>query len=198
MPKFSLTLPESITVTKRDGSTATVGVARVDPGVAQRALEAGLAEHVRDTSSGALAAAYDAAHPDLTDEQRKAVTPAERKAWGEANPDAVRAESTALMEQGVASLYDGTALTGGGAGRAMHTPLEVALYEAAYGARHAPAFSPVATVLAQMKGATTTERRDAVLECIESGLSDKAKAALHKAAKAQLARAADLAALDVE
>jgi hypothetical protein len=99
--KTTITFPEStLTVTKRDGASVTVDLAKVPESMFAAFLLEGIAEYIRDSSASALINAYATA----TGEEG---TPESRKAWGESNPDLVRAESLALMSDAVTRLYTG-------------------------------------------------------------------------------------------
>jgi len=158
-----ITLPATVEVTKRDGSTITVDVSRIPAEFFAEFAVEGIAEYIRDSSSTALLDAYRAAHKG---EDGDADT---RKEWGEANVEAIAKQSVALMTDAATRLYEGErrARSGGGASPRF-TPLQDALYKVA---REAITQSPggtLGTAWSNSKGLPTPERKAIILEAVES------------------------------
>ena len=110
--EFSATIPAALDVASR-GQTVTLDLAALPKEVLAQALVHGLTQKIGDAAASALIDAFSAAHDEQT---VKASTPAQRKAWGEANPDAVAAHARAALEKAVHNLkeHGWTARTGGG------------------------------------------------------------------------------------
>jgi len=101
MPKFTINLPDTLAVEKRDGSSVTVDVTKVPGDMLDGFAEDGIMEYVRDASSTALLDAYAAAHDGDTGDVES------RKVWAEDNGPAIAKESERLMADAVSNLYNG-------------------------------------------------------------------------------------------
>jgi hypothetical protein len=102
---YKIAIPLALTVNKRDGSSVEVDVAQIPEEFFADFVTDGIAEYIRDSSSAALANAYDLAHPDHKLEG-KALRDA-RSAWVMDNVPALAAESEALMTAARDRLYNG-------------------------------------------------------------------------------------------
>lgn len=102
---YKIAIPLSLTVNKRDGSSVEVDVAQIPEEFFADFVTDGIAEYIRDSSSAALANAYDLAHPNHKLDG-KALREA-RNAWVLDNVSALAAESEALMTAARDRLYNG-------------------------------------------------------------------------------------------
>lgn len=105
MPKLTIETVDAITVNKRDGSTVDIDMTKIPESFFADFVTEGVAEYIRDSSSAALAYAFDIAHPNHKHEG-VALKDARNK-WVVDNVDAVAAESVALMTNARDRLYDG-------------------------------------------------------------------------------------------
>jgi len=181
-----ITLPETVEVTKRDGSAVTVDVTKIPAEFFAEFAVEGIAEYIRDSSSTALLDAYRAAHKGEDGDADA------RKAWGESNVDAIAKHSVTLMTDAADRLYDGErrARSGGGSSPRF-TPLQDALYKVA---REAIAQSPggtLGTAWSNSKGMPTPERKAVILEAVES-LPKASRNALVSIAQSRMEEAAAL------
>ena len=163
--QVSFTIPTAnLEVTKRDGSLCQIDLAQIPETLFAAFLTEGIAEYIRDSSSSALANAYTVANPDDKAEGQALLDA--RKAWGEANPDAVRAESNALMTAARDRLYKGErAIKRAGS---SVDPLDAFRYKAAQAFMKEEGFGPVWTAWTATKGIPTAERMVSIAGAVES------------------------------
>lgn len=183
MTKFTFTIENTeLTVTTQDGGSATIDLAQVHESEMARAFSEGVAEYIRDSRSQASANIYDRAHPDH-DLKGEALRKA-RAAYAADHVAELAAESTALMNAAVEHMIAGTRPEGraGSGGGAAFTPVQDAAYDIATRLRTVAGWSEIATTFAGAKGLTTRERKQAVLDTIES-LDAKRRTAIMEAAE---------------
>jgi len=174
--EIKINLPESMEIATRDGASVAVELAKVHADLWEAFATEGLAEYIRDARASALAVAYAKATGEEGD-------PDTRKAWGEENPDLVRAESQAMMESAVESAYAGERKARRESAGPAFTPLQDAMYETAGKLKGKAGWKDIATAFAGCKGMTTAERKQAILDCIESlpkGKREKVETAAQK------------------
>ena len=105
MTTYSIDLSDAITVKKQDGAQVEIDVTKIPTELFSDFIDDGIAEYARDSSSAALAIAYDIANPDHKLEGKKLL--AARAAWKESNIDAIAAQSVALMNDAIERMYSG-------------------------------------------------------------------------------------------
>lgn len=100
--KLSIQIEETnLIVSKRDGASVTVDLAKIPETLFSDFVQEGVSEYIRDASANALMVAYLAAHDG--DEGNIEG----RKEWAKDNGQKIATESEALMTDAVTRLYDG-------------------------------------------------------------------------------------------
>ncbi len=105
MLNIKIKIDPTITVAKRDGSECIVDMTKIPESFFADFVTDGVAEYIRDSSSSALANAFDVAHPDHKHEGKALI--AARNVWVTDNVDAVAKESAALMTDARDRLFGG-------------------------------------------------------------------------------------------
>ena len=159
---ITATIPATIIVEKRDGSSIAVDMSRVHEDLLPDMIVEGVAEFLRDGTSTALADAYSLAHDgDAGDTES-------RKAWGGDNTEKVAEQSNALFVTGLEKLYSGERNTRSGGASQGFTEEQEAAYTLADFLRRQAGWKELAMTFAGMKGKSTGERKSAMLETIEN------------------------------
>lgn len=102
MPNVTFDLPAAFDIASR-GRTVSLDPSTLPLDVLTQALEHGLRQKIADAAASALADAYANA---LGDDIAKAATAADRKTWGDKNPDAVADAAEAAMQAAIGNLRE--------------------------------------------------------------------------------------------
>ncbi len=181
-----LGLENTDTIDKRDGSSAVIDYNAIPADLLITFLSDGCMEYVRDSASAALSNAYTIAHPDNKLEGDKLKSARIKWVGTDDNVFKVRDESSAIMAATIKRMEAGERRK---ATSAMYrfTSLDDAIYTIVVALKGTPNFKPIANVLAKSKGATTGERKIAVLSAVVDDLPEALVKAVTAQAEAQIA-----------
>lgn len=170
MTTYTIELSDAITVKKQDGAQIEIDVTKIPDEFLADFVTDGIAEYVRDSSSAALAIAYDLANPDHKLEGKKLL--AARAAWKESNVDAIAAQSVALMNDAIERMYSGERRKARESAGPAFSNVDNVTYSTVNTVAMKKAHGFVRATFEDTAGMDTAERKAHVLAAMESWPTD--------------------------